>query len=185
MDIRLWIWPKKKSVEHAIHALREASIAEHNAGAVSGDDQRVKANEYEAAQKDMAHELEFRQRPNMRDVVDNSTSRVTDKSIKDNNGPIGSGGDARASATITGDRVATVLLAILLSISVMINVMDYTRGSRNEEVTRQVIEKANEVVKDHGTQDYLTRYNLDWFRSHEFAELEVKVGVLQQTCGRK
>lgn len=72
MDIRLWIWPRKKSVEHAIHALREASIAEHHAGAMSGDDKRVKANEYEAAQKDMAHELEFRQRPTMRDVMDKS-----------------------------------------------------------------------------------------------------------------
>jgi len=80
MDIRLWIWPKKKTVEHAIDALREASIAEHHAGAVSGDDKRIKAQEYEAAQKDMAHELEFRQRPNMRDV--------SDKSVHSNAAPV-------------------------------------------------------------------------------------------------
>lgn len=80
MDIRLWIWPKKKSVEHAIDALREASIAEHHAGAISGDGKRIKAQEYEAAQKDMAHELEHRQRPNMRDV--------DDKSVHGNSAPI-------------------------------------------------------------------------------------------------
>lgn len=72
------------------------------------------------------------------------------------------------------------ILFLLLLISLAINALDYARFSRNDTLLKQAIEKQAQAEKDHATEIYLRRYNLDWFRAHEFAEQEVRIGVLEK-----
>jgi hypothetical protein len=72
------------------------------------------------------------------------------------------------------------ILFLLLVISLAINGLGYARSARNDVLLRQAIDKQAQAEKDHATEIYLRRYNLDWFRAHEFAEQEVRIGVLEK-----
>jgi len=72
MDIRVWIWPKLKSIKLAIDALREVAISEHADAYKKGDDVRTAAVDFDEAQRDITHELDWRMRPNMRECSNDS-----------------------------------------------------------------------------------------------------------------
>lgn len=73
-----------------------------------------------------------------------------------------------------------IVLFLLLAVSLVINSIAYNRFSRNDELLRQAIDKGSQAEKDYAQELALRRYNLDWFRSHEFAEQEVRIGVLEK-----
>jgi len=77
-----------------------------------------------------------------------------------------------------------IVLFVLLIVSLTINALDYARNARNDVMLKQAIDGRADAERAAATELALRRYNLDWFRSHEFAELEVKVGVLEKTCRR-
>ncbi len=71
-------------------------------------------------------------------------------------------GGAIANATVTGERVKGWLTSTLLALSIAINVW-------------LVIE-----YRAAGTEQRLQQYNLDWFKTHEFADLRGDVRVQQR-----
>ena len=95
----------------------------------------------------------------------------------------------------TLEQAVIVVLFVLLILSLTVNGIVYARMGRNDAMLQQsgeklaqaqkdATEKLAQAQRDAATELQLRRYNLDWFRAHEFAELEVKVGVLEKTCRR-
>ncbi len=95
----------------------------------------------------------------------------------------------------TWEQSVIVVLFVLLILSLTVNGLVYARMGRNDALLQQSAEKLSQAQReatdklaqaqrDAATELQLRRYNLDWFRAHEFAELEVKVGVLEKTCRR-
>lgn len=95
----------------------------------------------------------------------------------------------------SGEMTVIIVLFILLIASMCINALDYARGERNDEMTRKAVIEAAEVKakasedlatakRDYSTELQLRRYNLDWFRSHEFSEQEVRIGVLEKVSSK-
>jgi hypothetical protein len=83
-------------------------------------------------------------------------------------------------ARSTLEMTVIIVLFLLLMISLTINALDYSRNGRNDMMLKQAIDGKADAERAAATELALRRYNLDWFRSHEFAELEVKVGVLEK-----
>jgi hypothetical protein len=53
-----------------------------------------------------------------------------------------------------------------------------SRAVRAETQAQQAIAELSQAKREYAAELQLRRYNLDWFRTHEFAELEVKTGIL-------
>ena len=84
----------------------------------------------------------------------------------------------------TWEQSVIVVLFVLLILSLTVNGLAYARMGRNDAMLQQSTDRLAQSQRDAATELQLRRYNLDWFRAHEFAELEVKVGVLDKTCRR-
>ena len=67
-----------------------------------------------------------------------------------------------AIAQISGERVKGWVTSALLGLSVAMNVWLFYE------------------FKNAQTEQRLAQYNLDWFRTHEFAALESRVGVIEK-----
>jgi hypothetical protein len=84
---------------------------------------------------------------------------------------------AKASAHIN-DR-SWIAYAVLLVVALIVIVREESRAAKAESSEQQALSDLATAKRDAATELQLRRYNLDWFRTHEFAELEVKVGVLE------
>ena len=84
---------------------------------------------------------------------------------------------AKASAHIS-DR-SWIAYAVLLVLALVVIVREESRAAKAEASEQQALAELATAKRDAATELQLRRYNLDWFRAHEFAELEVKVGVLE------
>lgn len=75
------------------------------------------------------------------------------------------GGGSIATATIAGVP-RDILLGILLGVSAIVNMaLIY-------------------VYRDAGTEQRLQQYNLDWFKSHDYADLKIDVEVTKQLAAK-
>jgi hypothetical protein len=70
-----------------------------------------------------------------------------------------SNGGAVAQASITGEKVKGWFSNVILAISILLNVWLIM------------------AYREAGTEQRLQQYNLDWFKTHEFAELKGQVAV--------
>jgi len=84
----------------------------------------------------------------------------------------------------TLEQSVIVVLFVLLILSLTVNGLAYARMGRNDAMLQQSTERLAQAQRDAATELQLRRYNLDWFRAHEFAELEIKVGVLEKNSRR-
>lgn len=73
---------------------------------------------------------------------------------------------------------------MLLVVALVVIVREESRATRAEDRAQHSIVDLTQAQRDAATELQLRRYNLDWFRTHEHAELEVRVGVLERTCRR-
>ncbi len=96
----------------------------------------------------------------------------------------------------SGELTLILVLFVMLVVSITVNGLNYARNERNEEMLRKTITDAAEIKakasedladakRKYATELELRRYNLDWFRSHEFAEQEVRIGVLERLKSRR
>lgn len=90
---------------------------------------------------------------------------------------------AKASAHIN-DR-SWIAYAVLLVVALVVIVREESRASKAEASEQQAMTELATAKRDAATELQLRRYNLDWFRTHEFAELEVKIGVLEARLNEK
>jgi len=67
-----------------------------------------------------------------------------------------------AIAYVSGERVKGWMTSALLALSIAMNVWLFYQ------------------FKSAQTEQRLAQYNLDWFRAHEFADLQVRVGVVEK-----
>ena len=134
MDIRVWIWPKLKSIKLAIDALRDASMREHLTAHLSGQEERTTADEYEGAQKDMTHELDWRTKPPM-----------VDSSMKGN-----SGQTQQANPTINISERTLSIISLCLTCAVFgVAVMTVVNQSQSENRTRTELERQNRFLQEY------------------------------------
>lgn len=126
LDIRVWIWPKLRSVKRAIDALRDASRLEHQRAHLNAEDTRATADEYEDAQKDFTHELDWRTRPTM-----------IDSSIKGNSAPT-----LQANPSITlSERTLSILAFGLAVAATVVSVMNAWDNKREVDFLRRHVEE--------------------------------------------
>ena len=100
--------------------------------------------------------------------------------------------NAPSSSAAGGQDRAWIAFGFLLISALIVIVREETviqsleaRALRAEDQRQQALMELAEAKRAYSTELQLRRYNLDWFRTHEHAELEVRVGVLERISLRK
>lgn len=78
-----------------------------------------------------------------------------------------------SSAQVVIGGKTTTLLVVLVAVLLALDI-----GAQVARFMKEAEVKA--VSHDAETEDRLKQYNMDFFRTHEFAALEVKVGVIEK-----
>jgi len=124
-----------------------------------------------------------------------SADPVTKTAYQDANNASTSANAANSSAASShvanyADR-SWIAFAVLLVVALVVIVREESRATRAEDRAQEATQRLNkaqadglqeqsQALRDYATELQLRRYNLDWFRTHEHAELEVRVGVLER-----